>query len=603
MCPLGQAQQVGVGAIEFKGNRHFSAGDLKAVIATRSKPWYQKPLFWKPPPLFDEETLLQDLLRIERFYHQEGYLEARVVDYQVQERGDGDRVRIVIQLEEGEPTRVSRVDFYSTTEQALPLSPQGLAQALRLKPGKRYREEDLRADYERLITRFNDAGYPYVMVRVRPRVNREQHTVALEWLVTPGPFCRFGEIRVVGNRSVSEEVIRRGLGFSPGKPFAQRKLAIAQSQVYRLELFQFVSLRALELDQRPTEIPIEVRVKEATLRSLKIGAGWGSEEAFRGFVRWRHRNFFGGGRILALNAQHSSKLLPLRLELELGQPYFLDNQNDLSVKPFFTSQDEPAFKARRFGLEAAFTRQLTRRTNFVASGRVERNDVDVKATGLTNEPEGVFNKNVVRLGLRRNSTNELFSPSRGSVAQVSLENAGLFSNAQARYLKLYFEYKKYKAVRPGTVVAWRLQMGAMGPIRGSLSTPVEERFYSGGSYSVRGWARSTLGPQAVRIRVDPGTGRVDSTIVPIGGNSIFESSVELRFPILSKLTGAVFVDVGGVWPELDSIDPGDLRYALGAGLRYETVVGPIRLDWGYKVNKQPLDRSDYQIHVTLGQAF
>ena len=600
------AQEVRVAGLEFKGNRHVSSGKLKQVMQTKSRPWHQKAFFWQKAPVFDQETLIQDLLRLERFYQQEGYLEARVEDYELVYNDKRDRVKIVIKLYEGEPTVVERVDFFSVTDQRLPIALKELHRILKLRPGRRYREEDLRHDYDRIVGKFSDNGYPYVIARVKPVVDRARHRVELEWRLDAGPHCRFGAITILGNQSVSKSVILRGLGFRPGERFVQRELVDAQSQVYRLELFQFVSLRALDLDRKTDTIPIEVRVRETKLRTLKFGLGWGSEESFRGFVRWRHRNFLGGGRILALEARHSQELLPLKLELELSQPYFLGNRNDLNVKPFFIWQDEPGFEAKRLGLQTTFSRRLTRRTNMFLTGQVERDTVDVKAQmGPQQKPpeEGEFFKSILRFGLRRESINELFSPTRGSVARVVAEHAGPLFDAKFRYLKFTFEYKKFKEVKPGNVLAWRILIGTMGPVRGSAETPVEERFFSGGSFSVRGWPRSFLGPLEERTEVDTTTGKTRTTVVPRGGNSLLEGSLELRFPVFKKIKAAVFLDFGNVWAKPDGFSLGDLHYAVGGGLRYETVVGPIRFDWAYKINRQPLDASDYQVHVSLGQAF
>lgn len=583
----------------------MAAGKLKKAMQTQANPWYRLFLFWKPSKLFDEEAFLSDLLRIEKFYHQEGYLQALVKDYELNYNEKGDEVNIVIDVDEGEPTTVSRVDFITTSDHALPVPRKKLKKMVRLKAGKRYREEDLTLDYHNIIETFSNEGYPYIDAKVKPALERQAHAVALEWLLDPGPFCKFGDIQITGNKSISNKVILRGLGFRPGKRFVQSKLANAQSQVYRLELFQFVSLRTLMPEQKvqdiPQDIPIEVHVKESVLRTLKFGLGYGNEESFRTFVRWRHRNFLGSGRILRMLAKHSTNLLPLQLELELSQPYFFGNRNDLNLKPFFIWEDERSFEVRRLGFEITFHRQLTRRTNAFITTRVERDTVDVKVEEPIPEIEELFNKSVIRIGIKRNSTDQLFNPTRGSITSISAEEAGRFLSTPFRYVKFLGEYRKFKQARPGHIWAWRFLIGSMRAVRGSGVTPVEERFFSGGSYSVRGWGRQLLGP--LRVSASPDTARRDIAFVPEGGNSIIEGSVEFRAPIYKKLAGAIFLDGGNVWEQWDGFDLYDLRYAIGAGLRYNTFIGPLRIDFAWKLNKQPLDNSRFHVHLSLGQAF
>jgi outer membrane protein insertion porin family len=584
------AQEVRVEDLKFKGNKKISSGKLKKAIHTQANPWTRFFLFWKPSKKFDQETFLNDLLRIEKFYHQEGYLEARVVDYELKYNKKGDEVNIVIYIEEGKPTKVERVEFMATNHAELPLTPDKLKKLVSLKKGKRYRIEDLKLDYNKIIEKFSNMGFPYIDAKVKPVIDRKNHKAVLQWYLNPGPYCVIGEIKISGNKSVSDKVIKRGLGFKEGQRFEQKKLINAQSQIYRLELFQYVSLRASNLEQRPNKIPIEVRVKETTLRTLKLGVGYGSEESFRVAANWRNRNFLGGARILRAQAKHSTKLLPLNLELELSQPYFLGNRNDLIAKPFFIWQDEKGFEARRIGLETTINRRITSRTNVFINSRVERDTVRIKGEVSDETLADLYNKSIFQIGLRRNSTDQLFSPTRGSLSSFFVETAGLLLQTKFKYYKIYGENRWYREVKPGYVLAFRVLLGTMNSLGKTPVTPIEERFFAGGSYSVRGWRRQLLGPS-------------DEEGNPRGGNSIIEGSFELRNPIYKDLSGAIFLDYGNVWEDWLGFDLLDLRYAIGAGLRYNTLIGPLRLDFAWKINRQAQDDKNYEIHISIGQAF
>jgi len=587
------AQEVRVEDIQFKGNKKMSSGKLEKAIQTQANPWYRLILFWIDSKIFNEQKFLNDLLRVEKFYQQEGFLEARVTDYQINYNNKGDEVNLVIFVDEGEPTKVNTVHFIYPKEPEEDFSSEKMLKTVKLKEGRRFRETDLKTDYSKIIDRFSNRGYLYIQAKVKPIIDKQNNLVDLEWQLNPGPFCTFGEIKYTGNNSVSNSLIRRGLGFRPGQTFAHKKLLDAQSQVYRLELFQFVSLRATNLEQQPREIPIEVRVKESVLRTLKFGAGYGSEERFRTFLQWRHRNFLGGARILRAKVKHSTRLLPLELELELSQPYFLDNQNDLIIKPFFIIQDELSFKARRIGIEIGVNRQITQKTNLFVSTRVERDTVNLKGATIAPEVEDLYSKSVLKLGFRRSTTDALFSPTRGSISTFVIEDAGRFLKTKFEYIKLSVEHKIYHQSKPGEVLALRLLAGTMSPRAGQTAIPPEERFFSGGSFSVRGWKRQLLGPV-----------RPDSTgIIPEGGNSIIEGSLEFRKTIYKKFSGVMFLDLGNVWPEWNGFDFSNLHSAIGGGLRYDTVIGPIRVDFAWKVNRQEHDKQNYEIHFSIGQAF
>lgn len=605
-----QASPAHVDDIQFHGNNEISDGKLKDVMLTTDPSWYSFLLFWQKPKPYDKEVFLSDLLRIEKFYHQEGYLGARVARYEETYNEAGDKVRLHVYIEEGAPTLVREVQFiYEMTSEHLE-PPEKYTKMVELREGKRYREELLRQDYNKLVDWFANNGFPYIQARVKPVFDEKEHRVDLEWHLKPGEYSYFGEIEVkhLGRTStarndgskkkeqrehVSDGVIHRGLGLKPGQPFNQKKLVEAQSEIYRLELFQFVGIRA-EFKNRPEQVPIEVRVSEAVPRTLKFGAGYGSQEGLRGFASWRHRNFLGGGRILRAQAKHAQKILPADVSLELTQPYFLSNRNDLVFTPFFVWQNEESFEVRRLGFETTFNRRLTRNSNIFFTNIIERDSVQVKGQDVAPELERLYNKSIFRVGLTHDSSDEFFNPSRGKKFIVVAEDAGRILRTPFKYMKLHTDQRLYHRISRHTVAALRLFVGTMAPIGGSENTPIEERFFAGGTNSVRGWGRQLLGPQ-----------RVDSTgsVIPVGGNSIIEGNIELRRPLFGQLAGTAFLDYGNVWRDWDGWDPLDLHYAVGAGLRYHTPIGPVRVDFAWKINKQEFDDSNYAVHISIGQAF
>jgi len=588
-------QQVQIETIEFKGNKYIPDGKLREAIISQTTPWYDFFLFWQEPELFKKKVFLEDLLRIEQLYRNEGYLDAIVKDYNLTYNQKDDEVDIVIFIEEGEPTIIRQVEFSFENESGLPFDSTSLINMVTLKGGKRYRMEDLRSDYDRITETFSNNGYPYIKARVKPNIDHKNKVVTLDWQIEAGKYCEFGEIEIKGNPSVDDEVIRRGMDFKQGETFSQSKLEKAQSRIYHLELFKYVSLQALNIQDRPTKIPILLEVKERESKSLEFGVGYGSEEAFRIKANWTHRNFLGGARILRARIKHATRILPLNVELELSQPFFFDDQNDLIFKPYFTWQDEKSYEAQRLGVEITFNRQLDSGTNVFISQRFSRDTVRVKNPSDTQETSTLYTKSILSAGLKRNTTDQLFTPTRGSIASIIVEEAGLLLHSLFSYYKMVAEYRIYQTVSPDWVLAARARAGIMNVLPGSETTPIEERYFSGGSYSVRGWERQELGPQ----RINPDTGER----TPDGGNSLFEGSVELRYPIYKNLNGAVFIDFGNVWKAWNGFDLISLRYAPGLGIRYDTPIGPFRFDIAWKVNKQYSNEDNLQIHLSIGQAF
>lgn len=587
------AQDVTVEQLNFRGNKALSSKSLYSAIKTKPRPWQHRFLFWRDALPYQEAEFLNDLLRIEKLYHEEGFLEAQILDYTQIPRDGDERIDITVDIEEGLSTTVTQTLFVASTGDSLPLPSQLLHENISLVAGKRYREIDLRADYNTIVTLFSNRGYPYIEARVKPTIDSALHTVVLTWILSTGPYCTFGPLTFTGNTGVSENVIRRGIEFSPGDRFEQHRLLKAQNRIYALSLFNSVVLRTSAGSEYPPAIPIEVVVTERDRRALRMGVGFGSEEALRVSADWTIRNLIGGARSARIELKHATRVLPLHAAVVLTQPYFLDDQNDISLRPFYIWQDERGFEARRLGLEVNFTRHMTEDLQLFTTARVERDTVRVKGTAFNSNLNNLYNKSIVQVGLIRTTTDDPFSPARGSLLRLTAEKAGIGFNSKFRYYKLWGEYRAYRSPSPSTVLAMRVMGGFMEPIGTSPLTPVEERFFSGGSNSVRGWQRQQLGPETVNGTI----------LTPTGGNGKLEGGIEIRYPLIKGLGGVLFLDGGNVWTSGTDLDPRNQRYALGSGLRYRTPIGPLRFDVARKLNKQRPNERRYQVHVSIGQAF
>jgi outer membrane protein assembly factor BamA len=204
----------------------------------------------------------------------------------------------------------------------------------------------------------------------------------------------------------------------------------------------------------------------------------------------------------------------------------------------------------------------------------------------------------VAFDISRNTSNSVLDPSRGYEATLHLEDAGRLMWGTYRYFMARTEGRHYLPIGKNLVWANRVDLGSIQPAGGDeRNVPFHNRFFLGGATSVRGWGRFELSP-------------LSTFGFPIGGLSMFEASTEARFPVWGKVGGVAFLDAGTVGLQPWQFNMSQMRYAVGPGLRYQTPIGPARVDFGYQLNREPgllvngnPETRRWRIHFSIGQAF
>ncbi len=331
-----EQEGVEVKDLSFTGVKAVSAKQIKSVLMTAESEWMP----WGQKQYFTRDQFEADLKRIQAFYKDRGYPDARVRSYDVKLSDDQKSVRITIDIAEGEPIRVERI----VLEGFGPLPAQHtheLEQSLPLKPGQPLDRALLQASREAALDELKDHGYPYATVQMGEQKGSTDRLRVLTLNAEPGAAAYFGPIEISGNSSVSDRVVRRQLTFRPGELYRQSKLRESQRKLYTLELFEFVNVQPVGTESKVAEVPSRVTLTEGKHRKVDFGFGYGSEEKFRAEVDWRHVNFFGGARTAGVFARYSS--LDRGVRLNFRQPYFFSPRYTFSMSGQSWFSDEPAY--------------------------------------------------------------------------------------------------------------------------------------------------------------------------------------------------------------------------------------------------------------------
>lgn len=608
-----------VGDLDFEGNENLADSELAAVAFTRGPDWR----VWRSDPEFSEPTLAADMSRIEALYRQNGFYEARAT-YTLSWNDERTTVAITVHIEEGPDVTLTRLDIRIPDDIDVPPEKiAGLRAGLPLVPGERFSAERYARARQTLLDRLAEVAHPRARIEGGATVDLEDHQAEVEWQVVPGPTVFFGEVTIEGLYLVDESTARREVRITPGERYSTRALQLTRRGMQQQGLYSWVAVQsrpglarrvpspgAIDAPPAPPapwagpseaereswdyEVwPVEIRVTERSPYTFDMGVGYSSDESFRASVGWRNGNFLGDARKLRLEGLYSGILS--KVEAEFTQPYFIDPRLSLIGRVAYRHETEPGYTADRILTSVGVSRPLTEtwrgRVNYEFSWQ-DVTKIAPDAFFILNEPDGTSRVANVEFGLRRQTIDDLLEPTEGTWLDFVVSPALREIGSDFDFVGFLAEARGYLPTFWDGVLAGRLRIGVLQPIRDTAASeiPATQRFYSGGSNTHRGFAYHRMPPAGTSIDT-------------IGGTSLLESSVEWRAPIWGKFGGVVFVDAG-----LLELDPwqfplDQLYWAVGPGLRYDTVVGPLRFDYGFLINPPPGDFSRHQWFISVGHTF
>ena len=578
-----------VRSISFEGNESVESDVLRGVMLTYQTAWISQNIFGSEPYLFGKEVFLTDLQNIVAEYQREGFLGVAIDTAIVALDEDGETVSLEIRINEGNPYTTASIAVQAPgdslwEEVFLDVWPS-VSEDFALQEGARFRDNDLLSDRERITNAFGSQGYAYLTAGYSLAVDTMHQEVSVRWELSPGARCRYGEISIAGNERVKTALIEKKLPFKTGDIYNASQLEEVQRDIYALGQFQAVLLRPQLGDPQEREIPLAISIQEAPRTKAKVGAGYGAEEHLRAFVELKLLGFLGGARTLTLYAKYS-RLTPINTSITFAQPDFLMPKLSLYLRPYILFEKEIGYSVNRYGGDVTLEKRLFRSLMTSVSYTLEQVRTPVEQDVPVSDPTQ-YNKSALGLSLTFSTAAPVFDPVEGWLNALRIFYTGLPPSPEIKFFRALYDIRRYDLISRNIVLATRAKIGTIWSYSESEFVPPEERFYAGGSYSVRGYSRSKLGP-------------ADEYGNPTGGRSLLEGSVEVRFPLAGSFGAVAFLDAGNVWGATATYKLDEIAYAVGAGLRYETPVGPVRFDAARTVTEKG---RPWEFHFSIGQAF
>jgi len=682
-----------VARLEFVGNTTFERDSLERAIVTQEsdcrafvlEPLCLFGLFVERGELREGEVEL-DAARLRIWYQRRGFREVQVTGAtQMDTLG---RASVRFDVTEGQPVLADSIAFTGVES----FAGTDLLDRLPIRPGDRWSSLALDATRDTVVRRLNNRGYPYAdVLRQTVFPSGEPYHAHVTFEVEPGTEAVYGSISVVGIEHLSESTILRTLPFRSGDPYRVGQLVDAQARLFGLELVTSATITPDLSSPSNATVDLVVQVQEGDPYRVRAGLGGSRAECAIAEARWTSRNFFGGGRVFQARGRVANILAPQFYDdwacnqvgegpytyltwlgaVDFSQPWIFSTRNRFTASLFAERQSVPpdVFIRQAYGLQLAIIRAVGPRTPLTLSYRPELSRITAAefllCTGfLVCDREDIATLTSSRrlaplgLNLTRDLSNSLLNPTNGYRLIVDLEHAGPWTGSEFRYDRAVIEGTRYTPFTDALVLATRIRGGWVGSAGEEGTTdiiPAQKRFYAGGANSVRGFGQSRLGPRVLAAttaaltdttRTTPCTlatiadqtcnatgARLDSR--PTGGTRVLEGNVEIRIALGTDFEAVTFMDFGQVWGAGQQVVLDAVEFTPGFGLRYQSPVGPLRVDIGYNYQAdEDLDvvtngyapdgsggyvetrglaflppvsflstESRWQLHLSIGQAF
>jgi len=578
-----EGEKVSITAIKFDGNTAFDDDELEDVIETGTWSWW---ISWLTESgVLKMDVLQQDAGRLAAFYQNHGFIEARVGEPRVEEKQDG--IEVIFPIEEGPRYRVGTVDISGD----LIKDKRTLLAMLAIRKEKFLNREVLRKDTLKLTDLYAEHGYAFA--EVRPKINKSAtgKRVDILFKVDKGSLVYFNRVEIQGNTRTRDNVIRRDLDVKEGGVFDSKAIRSSTQKLQRLGFFEEVSVTP-QPTMNEDQMDVLVKVKEKSTGQFSIGAGYSSSESVLFMGEISENNLMGTGNRLALSANLSG--VSTRFNLSYTNPRFMDSKVSAGIDLFNWEREYDDYTKNSTGGGVRFGHPFFEKWYIYYGYSLDNttlSDVSEDASQIIKDSEDINLTSAIHVRFVRDTRNRRFIPSSGSRNTILIKDAGGWLGGDAEFTKVEGSSSWYFPM------VWKTVFHIKGSIGQAFASdekklPVYEHYYLGGMNSIRGFSSASISP------IDPVTGE------KIGGDKMWYANVAVQFPLVEEagLYGEVFSDFGNVYAVDKDWDFGDYKKTAGIGFIWMSPMGPIRIAWGYNLDKKDgEDTSNWDF--TMGGAF
>jgi outer membrane protein insertion porin family len=582
--PGGQekSRNLTIGKITFKGNHSIKEGELKKAMRIVNE-----------GDIYSEYKIKVGLDNIISYYKNKGFFDAKIIAKKGKFIPENNRIELTFTLEEGERAIIESITFEGNSV----IDTKKLGRTVIIRKGEPYDFLKIFTSKYNISSLYAQKGYIYVEVTNAPEdsflINRN-----LTFRIDEGKRVFVEDIRIEGNKGVRKAIIEREIILEKGKFYSPQKVYASQQKIYATGLFDDVKSEIKGIEEKKKNVVVIFRVLEGKTKWIAFGTAFQTPDRITLNSGWGHVNLFNNNQSLNVEYTYTFNFKDEEwgnLNINYTEPYFLSsplklslhlfNEREVTVKT--ENEEKSIYFGNIYGLNSRLGYSINLTSDITTKLKLKKAFINVIGDY---EPKENIVTNSILLAYSRDTRDNIFNPQKGILSLSSIEFAGAILKGDNHFIRYTQDVSFYTTITRRSVLASKIKIGYTVPLKGKTGATisVDERFELGGASSLRGYDESSIGYPDIRGK--------RSGIYLINGGE------EFRFPIYKMFSGALFTDWGGLWLDKEKISLTEIKLGIGFGLRYNTVIGPLRIDYGYRLT----DRTEHykgNVYFAIGNAY
>lgn len=557
--------------IHFNGNKSLSNKKLESVLRNKEHSLSTQGFY-------NLNYISTDLESLITLYQDEGFLEAKIESWTTELNEFRDMAILHISISEGPAYTIDKVNFSGFALFDL----EKIQSKADLKINKNFKTKRVIKAQEKIKSLYEESGYPYIETKVVPHINKENKTVSLDFSIEEGVEVKVGDIIVHGENFTKRDIVYENIQIKTGDLFRYKDILDAQLNLKRLNIFDNVRILPIGLESQKETVNIAIYLHERKRTTIDLQAGFDSDKLGSGQLLITHRNLMGLGKQLQLRLLAGFELS--RAELSLFSPQIFGSNWNLLNQVFVEYEDDENFNAFSYGSSVGVLKRFGQHFTLILKEQITRFELDENNSNQAALDRNLFDNtfNELSVSVSFDNRDNFSDPQKGIYTLFSSEFNTDLANPENNFNIMEFNFSHYLGFAKRFTLINTFRLGKIFRIHEATLIPANKLFFIGGNDTVRGFDEDVIDQS--------------------GGTTMMIYNAELHFRLFGSLKLAGFYDMGTLTEEFNDISKETWRNSAGAGLRYMTPVGPIRLDYGFVLDQKE-NEPGQRFHFSFGYFF